>query len=55
VETCKRVLQAGKEFYSSGGPPNLDFSRLEALVRKRESLLKFIYEKRRKGWPNPPD
>jgi hypothetical protein len=26
-----------------------DFSRLEALVRKRESLLKFIYEKRRKG------
>ncbi|MDH7512849.1 MAG: hypothetical protein QHH14_07885 [Clostridiales bacterium] len=25
-----------------------NFSRLEALVRKRESLLKFIYE-RRKG------
>jgi hypothetical protein len=28
--------------------PQTDFSRFEALVRKRESLLKFIYE-RRKG------
>jgi len=29
-----------------------DFSRIEALVRKRESLLKFIYE-RRKGEGSP--
>jgi len=28
--------------------PKANFSRSEALVRKRESLLKFIYE-RRKG------
>lgn len=45
---CKRFLQVDKEFYS-GRLLKIDFSRLEAFVRKRESLLKFIYEKRKKG------
>lgn len=41
-------LQLDKEFYSVR-VTKIDFSRLEALVGKREFLLKFIYEKRRKG------
>jgi hypothetical protein len=45
----KMSLQGGKKFYGVPIPlPERDLSRFEALVRKRESLLKSIYE-RRKG------
>jgi len=45
---CKGNLQGNKKFYFRWPAGETDFSRFEALVRKRESLLKFIYE-RRKG------
>jgi len=45
---CKGNLRGNKEFYVRCPTDETDFSRFEALVRKRESLLKFIYE-RRKG------
>jgi hypothetical protein len=48
-------LQGGKKFYGLPMPfRERDLSRFEALVRKRESLLKSIYERRKgEGWRLP--
>jgi hypothetical protein len=49
MAACKGSLQERKKIYwPAAFFANRDLSRFEALVRKRESLLKSIYE-RRKG------